>query len=122
MSFVYEGYWASSANPAEDSYKGKYPWPAPSPQDIPQKEEILSKLDAVQKACRSSSGAEKMCLWANGESPCRLCPPGTLVGEKEYRCKLPSGDTLVWPEGLEHYINVHNVVPTAMFHAFLMQQ
>jgi hypothetical protein len=88
-----EGYWYSD-------YEPHYPMPIHSDEIDPNKELILEAL------LLSQLGAYK--LHCKGWSTCRCC--GKSNGSVTY-----SRDGWEWPEGFEHYIREHNIIPTKDF-------
>jgi len=111
---TYEGYWASSPDPAKDTmYKGQYPWPSPCP-DFHDKEIILRKLNDLEKRIESDA------VNYRGYSECRLCDL-RRNGSREFVLKTEGGE-VHWPEGLRHYIEAHNVRPSPHFIELLHAQ
>jgi hypothetical protein len=111
----YEGFWRSAQVP-KDKYD-REPWPISHDQPWEGKEEFLKKLRAKQKTCSTNA--------YDGWSTCRLlgqdgCKKGEN-GSNDYVAKSGTVE-ITWPEGYEHYIQVHNVIPSKEFYNFIMHK
>ena len=93
-----EGFWGGSE-------KDVLPWPISSEKSWKGKTEFLQNLRHKQTL------ADKE--YYRGLSRCRLC--GEHNGLKEYKLK-----NWCWPEGLIHYVKVHNVRPSLAFQEFTL--
>jgi hypothetical protein len=94
-----EGHWRFDRHDKNDDR----PWPEPRP-GWRDRERFLEQLGAVQ--------SRSMRLDYRGFSMCRLC--GQRNGSHAYLL----GDW-EWPEGYRHYIEKHDVRPTAAFQGFI---
>lgn len=82
----------------------------------PYKKEILENLDYLESGAPQydSYGMDDdiadsvEVLHMKGWSTCRCC--GKMNGSREFSYKGWN-----WPEGFRHYIEIHNVVPSAEF-------
>nr|WP_299854515.1 hypothetical protein [Sphingomonas bacterium] len=93
-----EGYWRASI---EDD--AALPWPVAS-RNWQARGEFVGQLRRVE------SVAERVSY--RGFSLCRLC--GARNGSIEFR-----HDKWCWPEGFAHYVESHDVRPSAGFEAFI---
>lgn len=92
---IIEGYWNTSGNRYPE-----YPMPVHSDTPIWGKEDLLGVLSMRETL------AEKVAY--RGFSTCRCC--GIVTGSHEF-----VGNGFRWTSGLRHYIEVHNVMPSAAF-------
>lgn len=90
-----EGYWWSTREP-------HFPKPEHSKIPFENKNDIVNKLKAVQSNRRVRMTHFK------GISTCRCCKAANGSGEYSHK-------NWKWPEGLLHYIEVHNVKPSEQF-------
>jgi len=93
-----EGFWYSKYEPS---------LPMPEPRTIKtglHKYSLVARLKRVQGDARVSH--------MRGFSTCRLC--GTINGSAQY-----DWNGWVWPEGLLHYIQEHDVAPSEDFQDWL---
>lgn len=88
-----EGYWWSKQEP-------NFPKPEHSEKPFNEKEKVIARLKIVQERTRV--------VHYKGISTCRCCD--TCNGSSEYFYK-----NWKWPEGLLHYIDVHNIKPSDDF-------
>jgi hypothetical protein len=107
-----EGYWR-----VKQRESSEYPWPARNDEPWPGKQDFLAKLQQKQNQAQSTN--------YRGMSPCRLhgldeCTLGERNGSAEYTYSA-GGITVSWPQGYEHYIEVHNVKPCKAFYDFIIQ-
>ena len=95
-----EGFWWSKNEPD---------LPKPKEREKPWKgrRDFLAHLRRVQAKTRVAR--------YKGWSTCRIC--GQKNGSTEYKC-----NGWVWPDGLYHYIEEHNVKPSDDFIAFVTKQ
>lgn len=93
----FEGFWND-----ENNFYPQYPVPVHSDTAFEGKQEILDRLNLVERT------AEKMSYM--GLSVCRCCDPKVTVGSSEFILR-----GWVWPIGFRHYIEVHNVKPSDAF-------
>jgi hypothetical protein len=113
-----EGYWADSTHtdlPSPNSHStvwdGKVAW--------------LQKLVIVEfkifpngqhnpKKNTSADGVSEYCYFTYGDySRCRIC--NQQNGNSEYQIKI-GGAWYRWPDGLRHYFEAHNVIPSKQFY------
>jgi hypothetical protein len=104
-----EGFWRERDNRPITSLPGdELPWPKPHQWKWEaNRERIIHRLKRVQVKARGSV--------QKGVSRCRLC--GGVCGATEYTYK-----GWVWPSGLLHYIEEHNVCPSKKFRKFLKEE
>ena len=93
-----EGFWWSE-------YESAFPKPIEHPVPEADKEEFLTALVKKEKIAHVT--------YYKGYSHCRICE--CRNGTTEFR----SG-SWIWPEGYEHYIEKHNVHPSAEFKQFIL--
>lgn len=94
---ILEGFWYSPQHPHfPKPQAGATPWEG---QAV-----FLTRLRAVEALAMSTT--------YKGFSTCRLC--GTPAGSREFFLS-----DVVWPDGLKHYIQAHNVKPSEGFRAFV---
>lgn len=107
--FRVEGYWRNEY----DASTSLYPSPKSRPDAWPRKAEFLAKLGAVETALKNAD-----CLtYYRGLAPSRI-EEDVYVGSCEFIDKTAK---IVWPCGyLQHYIDKHNVVPSADFYDYIM--
>lgn len=101
-SFI-EGYWKNSTSPG---------YPFPKATDTKVEEQFLTILTHIMNTYP--------CNYYRGLSTCRLCKK--MNGCGEYRIKkMVDGKeiTFVFPEGLKHYYQDHNVQPSKEFYDFI---
>lgn len=109
-----EGYWAHSANPAEDTYHGKYSFPKPNQEPWPTEDKFLAKLTQIEK---SAGGARVKTTRYRGLAPSRL-EPGVDLGSSEYVDTI-SGVT--WTDAFgSYYVGKFHVKPSRQFYRFVM--
>jgi hypothetical protein len=98
-----EGFWYSEWEP-------HLPMPIGSGWLGQEAKTLAAKLEAVEKWAK--------CEGYMGSSWCRLCPStsprGRMNGSHEYEL-----DGWTWPEGLIHYIRIHNLKPSDEFIVFI---
>ncbi len=115
----YEGYWASKEDKASP-----FPFPVGSDTPWPGKEEFLTKLRAKQEKAEVISYRGYSHCRLVGKNGCAPEPGYNFVvknnGASEYKMVTANGDVIHWPEGYEHYIEVHNVKPSREFYNFIM--
>lgn len=90
-----EGYWNNTRNDYPE-----YPLPNHSDEAFDGKSLLITRLVFLEHSLDPEA--------YRGWSTCRLC--GCMNGSREY----VQGDWR-WPEGLMHYIMVHNVEPSVGF-------
>lgn len=105
--FKTEGYWA-----VNDSNTSVYPWPKINTFKSIDKEYFLPKLWTIEKAIKSSSIKHSLFRNFLGSSQCRCCGQNNGTGEYVYQ-------GWKWPSGYTHYLQAHNVEPTAAFMVFI---
>lgn len=96
-----EGFWASKQSP-------DLPWPRASDDPFRGKEKFLKRLTIAESKARV--------IHYKGWSSCRLCICHRN-GSTEFEL-----DGWVWPVGLRHYIEYHNVRPSLAFQEFILRQ
>ncbi len=96
---IREGFWKWELEP-------HLPMPVASPVPFMGQAAFLSCLARVEAGVRPVA--------YKGVSQCRLC--GCMNGNEEYQTK-----NATWPEGLRHYIEAHNVMPSQEFIAYITQ-
>lgn len=74
--------------------------------------EFLTALAKVQESKKVTAHAYK------GHSKCRCCDEKN--GNQEFKMKI-GPITTVWPEGLAHYVEAHNVRPGLAFQDLILQ-
>lgn len=104
-----DGYWADGQWHLKNfnGYVNYYPMPVPYLHKW-EKEAFLENLTYAEKIAKA--------VGFRGSSACRLC--GERVGYREYKYTYHDLK-FVWPEGLRHYIEKHNVRPSLMFEQFI---
>lgn len=95
----FEGYWWSEREP-------QYPKPVEVKEPFPDKEKVVAAFKDLEKELyRHKKGN---CVYYKGFSTCRCCK--MLNGSMEFSYK-----NWTWPEGLLHYVEVHNIRPSDDF-------
>jgi hypothetical protein len=97
----YEGFWR--AHPDEES---KLPWPVPVDR-WPARAAFLDSLSYIEAI------ADRIAY--RGYSRCRIC--GCQNGYESFRWA-----DWEWPAGLRHYVELHQVRPSAEFVTFIMHK
>lgn len=95
-----EGFWYSS-------HERHLPSPVPHAKPFEGQDEFLVALTKKEAKAQVTS--------YKGFSRCRIC--GNANGSEEY-----SIGGWKWPSGYRHYVEVHNVVPSPKFKAFITGQ
>lgn len=90
-----EGYWRSQSEPH---------YPMPIAQAEPVSRDFLYKLRKIESRLYMEH--------YKGSSKCRIC--GIDLGNGEYQLGRRSSGW-AWPQGLMHYLIMHNVHPSAQF-------
>ena len=96
----FEGHWSATRG------QGDLPWPEPS-RGWGDRSRFLRRLAQVEEK------AERITY--RGLSSCRLC--GRLNGDKAFRL-----DVWEWPAGFRHYVEDHEVAPSADFTDFVQRE
>lgn len=95
-----EGFWRSESEP-------NLPMPIHSDISWTNKFRFLYYLHGLEEVATF--------VIYKGVSPCRCC--GHMIGNREFTHK-----GFVWPQGLSHYIEVHNVKPSKEFMEFVINE
>lgn len=95
-----EGYW----NNAKNDYP-EYRMPVENDTPWPGQTKFLTALTKVQATTHK--------VYYKGWSGCRLC--GEHNGSAEFKSK-----EWIWPAGLRHYVEQHNVKPSPEFIAYIL--
>lgn len=110
-----EGYWATRKEAAQQE---NWPWPEAHADASPDKQAVLRMFSDTERALEANSCVSSY----DGHAPCRLC--GIDNGCDEYFVAVPLEDgnyeMTVWPAGLSHYVEAHNVQLSTKFHTLLM--
>lgn len=118
-----EGYWASSADPQKDNYKGKYPWPKSHKKPWPGKKDFMKKLNNIERHAKTLNLVvdDNRCYFLyyvryKGYAHSRL--DGTNVKNGQFYDVIRR---VSWPEGYSsHYIDKYNVIPSKAFYRYVM--
>lgn len=119
------GYYASSKNPSEDCYKGRFGWPEAHPEPAQGQELLVSRLFALEKKLLSLEGTMNResangVISYRGLSKSRL-QEGLDVGNKEFVCTHPvTNQKVKWSEALRWHYLKHNVRVPQEFSEFVM--
>jgi hypothetical protein len=96
-----EGYWWSNKEENKD-----YPKAIHSDIEFEGKAIVLEALNKLEHLIKTHKKGNL--IHYKGFSECRCCK--ILKGSREFEYK-----SWIWPEGLSHYINEHNIKPSAEF-------
>ena len=105
-----EGFWYSE-------YEPDLPMPVPNDSPWVGQEGFIKALDRIESrlnALAMGPGGDIYVLSFRGWSQCRVCNCGN--GSTQFLLRH-----WTWPEGLRHYIEVHNVKPSPEFIDLIMQ-
>jgi hypothetical protein len=107
--YLVEGYWA----PTIRNTTTGYPWPRSyGGNDWPNKDRFLEKLRRIELLLSPDK------LSFRGLSPSRFVR-GQLLGNKEF---IDHINCVRWPEDYaDHYVRMHNVMPSAQFYDYVEQ-
>jgi len=127
-----EGYWAYSADPAQDDYKGKYPFPIPHKKPWLSKDDFVKKLRKIQgealtktipqylEAKRNNFEFFPRIIYVSyrGHAPSRLEPGVNTEGGGEY---IDTNNNISWTVAfLPYYVEKFNVKPSREFYHYVM--
>lgn len=97
----FEGFWWSEREP-------HLPKPVSSDVDFEGKAAVVEALEKLEKNIYTHKDRAGTCVYFKGWSTCRCC--GAENGSAEFSYK-----NWKWPDGLAHYVKVHNVKPSDDF-------
>lgn len=105
--FKHEGYW-------KIFYNDEFPMPIENSFKPEDKEVFLPKLKWVESQIMMKKNPITNAFYMRflGYSPCRCCGENNGTGEYYYQ-------GWAWPDGYMHYLEAHNVEPTAAFMVFI---
>ncbi len=119
-----EGFWAAkpvyideeSTSPVAGSDEDLLPLALPIHSSAPWhgKRIFVRALDKVEDAAKDTNNVVQY----RGSSMCRCC--GKLNGSSEFQVAIGGDHAWHWPNGLRHYIEVHNVRPSQAFIDFII--
>ena len=125
-----EGHWRTldaATNAASTCSGDVLPWPQAHPAGHPALAPFHVAVAKVEAAIERNMGEVPggELTHFKGLSPCRLCDSdddGLPVwnGSREYSAQLDAQTRIYWPQGLAHYHTVHHVMPSQLFHNFIM--
>jgi len=105
-----EGFWWSTHEP-------HLPKPIALSYKWTGRKEFLRALSQIESSIENYSLGKVN--HQKGSSRCRLCEEHPMNGSAEYELNC-LGNTWRWPEGLRHYVSVHNVRPSLAFQEFIL--
>lgn len=108
-----EGYWATHQDPAQDRYRGQYPWPKSNPTPWASQGEFIARLKKIERHPAIEINQYR------GLSPSRL-KPNCNAGSQEY-CDPNHVPPMKWTQGFgPHYVELFNVKPSREFYKYVM--
>lgn len=110
---VREGYWRKSSCDStkkfETAEESQLPFPVSTEDPLSEENKaFIKKLKIVEDGCDKIHRSDYM-----GISPCRICKEHNHSAE--FSTVLDNNSDLVWPAGLAHYYEEHNVLPSRLF-------
>jgi hypothetical protein len=97
-----------------------FPWPIENPDPIPQLKPFIANLITLEEEIINNQTDKDRAHYIGfkGFSWCRLCNIYNN-GSIEYCHIYQNGLHLNWPQGLRHYYEAHNVIPSKEFYDFV---
>lgn len=117
----YEGYWRKTEDGKMSSddlyYQSEYvglPFPKPMKVKSDELKLFIEDLKLVESKIYGLDGGSQSYM---GYSKCRCC--GIENGIEEFHIEYDKNSVLVWPCGLIHYYQEHNIIPSKKFYDFI---
>ena len=97
----FEGFWWSEREP-------HFPKTVHSDVAFEGKDAVVEALEKLEKNIYLHKDRAGRCVYFKGSSQCRCCDIQTGYAEYSYK-------NWTWPDGLIHYVKVHNIKPSDAF-------